>query len=121
MLLYLLAAASLFMLWRDWKSGRIYYLPRYGGLKYEDPDPFWERERTPILYWGIWITVGSCGAVSALLELLSSLGLTGRINEDFRVIIFLLGIGIQSFYFLGGLGGRFVSWVKNYGSVDKQW
>ena len=119
--LYILTASSSVMLWRDLKSGRIYYVYNPVRLEYDAPEYFLERIRVPIMYRFILITVGILCLSNLILGTLFFLGLTWKLNTEFLGLLLIPGIIVTGLYLMYGIAGRLCSWVKNYGSIDKQW
>jgi hypothetical protein len=119
--LCILTAFSLIMLWRDLKSGRIYFSYRHTKLEYDAPECFFERKSAPIIYRLILISVGVLCISNLIVGMLFFFGLAGRLNNTLLTSLLGPGIIVPVIYLGQGVLGRFFSWVKNYGSIDKQW
>jgi amino acid permease len=120
--LLILAALSTLMLWRDLRSGRIYYTDEHAGLDYDDPEPFYEKSSSPTLYRVVIVTVAVCCLIASGLGILFFF-----IPEEYLfdskplLILFTIAFIVLILYLIYGAVGRATSWIKNYGSIDKKW
>ena len=61
-ILLVLAALSALMLWRDLRSGRIYYARDYDDepMDFDAPEPFFEKSKSAAFFKVIILTVAVC-------------------------------------------------------------
>jgi len=133
--LLILSAVSALMLWRDLGSGRIYtFFANYSSrrwqwelffeksLDYNAPEFFIERYNAPILYWTI-IGFVSVGCLSAFGLTIISFFVSEQELDAHRPMkyLFFATTTVLFLYLVIGVQARALSWIKNYGSVDKKW
>lgn len=123
LILILVAVPASLLLWRDLKSGRIYEpTGRFGQFDYDAEEPFADKVASPVYYWVVIGVVAVCclGAFVMAILLLFIPEERLEIGQS-KFPIAIIPLSVHGLYLIQGLGGRAVSWVKNYGSVDKKW
>ena len=116
-MLTLTATASL-LLWRDFRSGRVYHLS-------ENSFPIRRRKfyigRSESWYkqiLGIMAVLCFLGLLASVLPVFAGATTLDSDNAQQLSSVRLIGLTL---YVINGLLGRLFSWVVNYGSVDRKW
>ncbi|MFN0109798.1 MAG: hypothetical protein ACKVZH_13165 [Blastocatellia bacterium] len=122
LVMILLAIAAALMLWRDLKSGRVYWSRRYQKLDYDAAEPFDEKQNSTVFYWTvIGLVAVCCLGAFVMAPLLFFIPEDRLVIGKSRFPMTVIPTLVHCVYLVKGLMGRGMSWVKNHGSVDKKW
>lgn len=122
LVMILFAIPAALMLWRDLKSGRVYWSRKYQQLDYDAAEPFDEKQNFPVYYWTVIGVVAVCCLGAFVMAILLFFVPEDRLEigeSGFPIAVIPMTVHIA--YVVKGLIGRGFSWIKNYGSVDKKW
>lgn len=122
LVMILFAISAALMLWRDLKSGRVYWARRYQQLDYDAAEPFDEKQDSPVYYWTVIGVVALCCLGAFVMAILLFFVPEDRLEiGEARFPITIIPMIVHIVYLVTGLIGRVFSWIKSYGSVDKKW